>query len=80
MSGLVIVMYNLKERPLAGFKSNGMVLCASNSDKSQIEIVRPGEGSISQIIKYIKNRKQTWRKSRFRRTRGQIPIRKTTNS
>jgi len=34
MSGLVIVMYNLKERPLAGFKSNGMVLCASNSDKS----------------------------------------------
>lgn len=32
MSGLVIVMANLKGRKLAGFESNGMVVCASNGD------------------------------------------------
>jgi len=30
MVGLVIVMANLKARPLGGFPSNGMVVCASN--------------------------------------------------
>ncbi len=30
MSGLVLVVANLEPRKLAGFASNGMVLCASN--------------------------------------------------
>lgn len=30
MNGKCIVMVNLKPRPLAGFQSNGMVICASN--------------------------------------------------
>ena len=40
-----IVFANLKERPLAGNPSHGMVLCASNADKSAIELVRPPAGS-----------------------------------
>jgi tRNA-binding EMAP/Myf-like protein len=43
--GLVIVFANLKPRKLVDFFSNGMVMCASNSDKSVIEIIRPPEGS-----------------------------------
>lgn len=42
MSGLVIVAYNLKPRSVAGFTSNGMVIAASNKDKTQVELVRPG--------------------------------------
>lgn len=30
MAGKCLVMANLKPRPLAGFQSNGMVVCASN--------------------------------------------------
>lgn len=41
MSGLVIVMANLKGRKLAGFESNGMVVCASNGDHTQVELLRP---------------------------------------
>ena len=41
MTGLVLVCSNLKPRKLAGFMSNGMVLCVSNEDKSKLEIVRP---------------------------------------
>lgn len=44
-SGLVVVFANLKPRKLADFMSNGMVLCASNDDKSVIELIRPPEGS-----------------------------------
>lgn len=35
----VLVLANLKERPLAGFKSNGMVLCASNDDHTAVKFV-----------------------------------------
>lgn len=42
---LVLVLCNLKPRPLAGFTSNGMVLCASNADKSKVEIVDVPEGA-----------------------------------
>jgi len=48
----VIVVCNLKEAKLAGFKSNGMVLCASNEDKSDVKFVdppadsQPGEHSV----------------------------------
>ena len=37
----VLVVCNLKEAKLAGFKSNGMVLCASNEDKSDVKFVDP---------------------------------------
>ena len=37
----VLVVCNLKEAKLAGFKSNGMVLCASNEDKSEVKFVDP---------------------------------------
>lgn len=37
---LVLVLCNLKPRSLVGFSSHGMVLCASNDDKSNVEFVR----------------------------------------
>ena len=37
----VLVVCNLKEAKLAGFKSNGMVLCASSEDKSTVAFVEP---------------------------------------
>lgn len=49
MKGLVIVMANLKPRPLAKFMSNGMVVCASNNDHTQVHIIRP-EGKISERV------------------------------
>lgn len=45
MTGLCLVITNLKPRKIGGFESNGMVLCTSNSDKSKVEILRPPEGS-----------------------------------
>lgn len=41
MKGKCIVFYNLKPRPIAGVPSEGMVMCVSNSDRSQINILRP---------------------------------------
>lgn len=38
-------MVNLKSMKLAGFPSNGMVMCTANSDRSKIEILRPPQGS-----------------------------------
>ncbi len=35
----VLVLANLKERSIAGFKSQGMVLCASNADKSVVKLL-----------------------------------------
>lgn len=37
----VLVLCNLKKRNLVGFPSHGMVLCASNSDHTAVEIVIP---------------------------------------
>lgn len=37
----VLVLCNLKSRNLVGFPSHGMVLCASNSDHTQVEFVVP---------------------------------------
>eukprot|EP01015_Nassula_variabilis_P008175 TRINITY_DN1641_c0_g3_i1.p1 TRINITY_DN1641_c0_g3~~TRINITY_DN1641_c0_g3_i1.p1 ORF type:complete len:204 (-),score=58.30 TRINITY_DN1641_c0_g3_i1:68-679(-) len=45
MSGLCLVMVNLKPKKLGGFPSNGMVVCASNDDHTQVELLRPAEGS-----------------------------------
>ncbi|KAA0167968.1 hypothetical protein FNF27_07215 [Cafeteria roenbergensis] len=43
---LVLVAFNLKPRPLAGFKSAGMVLCAATPDKSSVAILEPPEGAV----------------------------------
>lgn len=45
LSGLIVVMANLKPRKLATIESFGMVMAASNADKSVIELIRPPEGS-----------------------------------
>lgn len=37
----VLVLANLKERSIAGFKSQGMVLCACNADKSAVKLLEP---------------------------------------
>jgi aminoacyl tRNA synthase complex-interacting multifunctional protein 1 len=42
---LVLVLCNLKPRSLVGFSSHGMVLCASNDDKSKVEFVRAPDGA-----------------------------------
>ena len=44
LQGRVIVLANLKPRKLADFMSEGMVMCASNADKSAIELIRPPDG------------------------------------
>lgn len=41
----VTVICNLKPRPMAGIVSNGMVLCASDKDKSALAFVVPPEGA-----------------------------------
>ena len=41
----VLVFSNLKPRPLAGNMSQGMVMCASNDEHTQIELIRPPQGS-----------------------------------
>ncbi|KAL2914330.1 Tyrosine--tRNA ligase cytoplasmic [Polyrhizophydium stewartii] len=42
---LVLVVANLKAAKFAGVLSEGMVLAASNSDKSQVELLEPAEDS-----------------------------------
>lgn len=49
MSGKVLVMANLKPRPLAGFNSNGMIVCASNHDHTVVELLIP-EGDLGERI------------------------------
>jgi methionine--tRNA ligase beta chain len=44
--GLCMVFVNLKPRKLADIMSEGMVMCASNADHTQIELMRPPEGSV----------------------------------
>lgn len=38
---LCLVLCNLKQRKLVGFPSHGMVLCASNSDHTEVRLVAP---------------------------------------
>lgn len=49
MKGKVIVMVNLKPRPLGGFPSNGMVVSASTAEHTDFELVHP-EGEISERV------------------------------
>jgi methionine--tRNA ligase beta chain len=46
LNQLVLVVYNLKKRTLVGFPSHGMVLCASNTDHTAVEIVIPPPNAI----------------------------------
>lgn len=59
MKGPVVVMVNLKPRPLGGFPSNGMVVCASNGDHTDVEIIRP-QGANSERI-YLEGYEQLFR-------------------
>lgn len=40
-----MVLANLKDRAIAGFKSQGMVLCACNEDHSKVKIIEPPSGA-----------------------------------
>jgi len=40
-----VVMYNLKQRKLGGFPSNGMVMFACSPDHTQFNPITPPEGS-----------------------------------
>lgn len=53
---LVTIWTNLKPRKMAGFTSNGMVMCASNAEKTFFELVRPPPGSkVGDRIQYAGN-------------------------
>lgn len=41
----VLVLSNLKERSIGGFKSNGMVLCACNEDHTVVKLLQPPEAA-----------------------------------
>jgi methionine--tRNA ligase beta chain len=41
----IVVVCNLKPRAMVGFTSEGMVLCASNADRSVVEFVDPPAGA-----------------------------------
>lgn len=41
----VLVLANLKERSIAGFKSQGMVLCAATADKSDVKLLEVPESA-----------------------------------
>eukprot|EP01055_Gregarina_sp_Pseudo9_P005056 Gregarina_sp_Pseudo_9__5055@NODE_530_length_2632_cov_272_690706_g500_i0_p1_GENE_NODE_530_length_2632_cov_272_690706_g500_i0NODE_530_length_2632_cov_272_690706_g500_i0_p1_ORF_typecomplete_len397_score118_35tRNA_bind/PF01588_20/8_9e03tRNA_bind/PF01588_20/4_6e25GST_C/PF00043_25/0_41_NODE_530_length_2632_cov_272_690706_g500_i06691859 len=41
----VIILANMKVKNLRGYPSHGMVLCASNADHTQVELMHPPEGS-----------------------------------
>jgi aminoacyl tRNA synthase complex-interacting multifunctional protein 1 len=49
MRGKVIVFANLKARPLGGFNSNGMVICASNQPQNQFDLLSP-EGPLGERL------------------------------
>eukprot|EP00596_Hydrurales_sp_CCMP1899_P007726 CAMPEP_0119040408 /NCGR_PEP_ID=MMETSP1177-20130426/10331_1 /TAXON_ID=2985 /ORGANISM="Ochromonas sp, Strain CCMP1899" /LENGTH=193 /DNA_ID=CAMNT_0007005433 /DNA_START=195 /DNA_END=776 /DNA_ORIENTATION=- len=49
----VIVLCNLKPRPLKGILSAGMLLCATSKDETQVETLDPPEGALpGQLIKF----------------------------
>jgi len=45
LNSSVIVVANLPSRPLRGFPSHGMVLCASNADHTKVEFMKAPEGT-----------------------------------
>jgi len=43
----VLVLANLKERPMAGFMSQGMVLCACNEDHTVVRLLEPPQDAVA---------------------------------
>lgn len=41
----MVIIANLKPRNMRGVKSNGMVLCASNAEHTEVEPLAPPEGA-----------------------------------
>lgn len=41
----MVIVANLKPRNMRGIKSNGMVLCASNEEHTEVEPLAPPEGA-----------------------------------
>jgi aminoacyl tRNA synthase complex-interacting multifunctional protein 1 len=41
MKGKVVVMANLKPKPVGGFVSNGMVVCSSDKEHKNFELLVP---------------------------------------
>jgi len=49
----LLVVTNLKPRKLAGFVSNGMVLCAADDERAAVEFIEPPEGAkIGEIVHF----------------------------
>jgi len=49
-----IVVCNLKSRKMLGFVSHGMVLCASDGDKSRVALIRPpAEAKIGERVSVV---------------------------
>ena len=49
----VIVLANLKPRTIKGITSNGMILCASNADKSKVDPLSPPAGAkVGELIRF----------------------------
>lgn len=50
---LVVVLANLKPRAIKGITSNGMLLCASNSDKSKVDpLSPPPNAKVGELIRF----------------------------
>lgn len=50
----VLVLANLKERPMAGFKSQGMVLCASNADHTNVRLLEiPDSANVGDRVSFL---------------------------
>ena len=48
---MVLVLCNLKARKLAGFPSHGMVLCASNGDRTEVRLVSaPADARVGERV------------------------------
>ncbi|XXQ38978.1 tRNA-binding domain-containing protein [Plasmodiophora brassicae] len=45
-NSLCVVFANLKPNKLRGIMSNGMVMCASNADRTVVELISPPEGAV----------------------------------
>ena len=43
---MCVVLTNLKPRKIAGFESQGMVLCGETPDRSAVELIIPPKGSV----------------------------------
>jgi len=49
MKGKVVVFANLKPKPVGGFVSNGMVVCSSDKEHKNFELLRP-EGPLGERL------------------------------